>query len=281
MVLELNNLIYIIMDSCRFDSYVAAKTPNIDRIGKVQKRYSFASWTSPSHYVMLMGITPHSSPTGVFASEIYKEDFKKWRHRLSIRDLEFRSFVPELSLPCKLKNLGYRTIGKVSLPVLNQHTTFSQYFDEYKLMDDHNDFAGMIKEIEFDNNHPTFYFLNLGETHYPYMLTGDEIPVLHGVHGVFKHLDSEDRSPKEIEDLTNYFFDKDRLLELKQEQIKAVEYIDSLFPMLYEKCPLSTYLIVTSDHGELFGEDGYFGHGPIFHPKVFEVPFIEGKLSLL
>ncbi len=276
----MNNLVYIVMDSCRFDSYMAAKTPNIDKLGKVEKRYSYASWTSPSHYVMLMGLMPHTSPLGVFASEIYKEDFKKWRQRLDFQDLEFKSFVPELSLPCKLQKLGYRTVGKVSLPVLNQHTTFSKFFDHYKLMDNHNDFTGMIDEIQFDNAQPNFYFLNLGETHYPYMLTGDEVPILHGVHGVFKHMDSEDRPAKEIEDLTNYFFDKDRLLELKQQQIKVVEYIDNLFLKLYQKCPVNTYFIVTSDHGELFGEDGYFGHGPIFHPKVFEVPFVEGKLCI-
>jgi glucan phosphoethanolaminetransferase (alkaline phosphatase superfamily) len=35
---------------------------------------------------------------------------------------------------------------------------------------------------------------------------------------------------------------------------------------------------VTSDHGELFGEAGYFGHGPIAHDKVFEVPYVEGLL---
>jgi hypothetical protein len=28
----------------------------------------------------------------------------------------------------------------------------------------------------------------------------------------------------------------------------------------------------------LFGEDGFFGHGPIQHEKVLEVPFIEAKL---
>ena len=32
------------------------------------------------------------------------------------------------------------------------------------------------------------------------------------------------------------------------------------------------------DHGELFGEGDYFGHGPIQHEKVFEVPFVEGKI---
>jgi hypothetical protein len=42
--------------------------------------------------------------------------------------------------------------------------------------------------------------------------------------------------------------------------------------------PPHTYVTVTADHGELFGEGGYFGHGPINHEKVYEVPFVEGKI---
>ncbi len=47
---------------------------------------------------------------------------------------------------------------------------------------------------------------------------------------------------------------------------------------LLAKCPSGTHVIVMSDHGELFGEAGYFGHGPIMHEKVFEVPFVEGRV---
>jgi len=43
--------------------------------------------------------------------------------------------------------------------------------------------------------------------------------------------------------------------------------------------PPNTHIMVTSDHGELFGEDGYFGHGPIIHEKVFEVFFVEGRIK--
>jgi len=46
---KMNNLFFIVLDSCRFDSFQAANTPNMDRIGKAEKRYSYASWTSPSH----------------------------------------------------------------------------------------------------------------------------------------------------------------------------------------------------------------------------------------
>ncbi len=266
----MNNLVYIVMDSCRYDAYEKARTPNMDRIAIGEKRYSFASWTSPSHYVLLMGITPHKSPVGVFASEVYKEDFTLWKTRLAVEELSFKSFVPELSLTAKLKKLGYRTSARVSLPVLNPFTTFSTHFDDYKLMSDHNDFAGMVDEIKFDPLKPTFHFFNLGETHYPYMLTKEDVPVLHGVHGVFKHLD-DDNDKEDIE-----FFNQAKLDELKEKQVSCVEHIDKTLGELFRKCPEETWFIITADHGELFGEGGYFGHGPIFHEKVFEVPFLEG-----
>ena len=63
---------------------------------------------------------------------------------------------------------------------------------------------------------------------------------------------------------------------LHQQQIECVEYIDGLLGELMTRCPINTWLTVTSDHGELFGENGFFGHGPIVHDKVFEVPFVEG-----
>jgi len=61
-------------------------------------------------------------------------------------------------------------------------------------------------------------------------------------------------------------------------KIKAIRCLDSVFEKLFDLVPDNTYITVTSDHGELFGEEGYFGHGPIMHEKVFEVPFLEGKL---
>jgi len=60
--------------------------------------------------------------------------------------------------------------------------------------------------------------------------------------------------------------------------VAALEYLDGVFEALLAKLPANTWLIVTSDHGELFGEDGYFGHGPINHEKVLEVPFLEGRI---
>ncbi len=269
-----NHLVYIIMDSCRYDSYKAAHTPNMDRLGQAEKRYSYASWTSPSHYTLLMGMIPHTSPQGVFASEVYKQEFAKWVDRLDIPDLSFKTFVPQLSLAKVLQDQGYETIARVSMPVLNPTTCLNKFFDDYRLMSSHNDFAAMVRDIEFDEDEMRFYFMNLGETHYPYMLSGENLPHISGVHGVFKEMDEalkEGDGPVESK-----FFDDEEMLRLHEQQIRCVEYIDGLIGKLYKKCPPNTHIIITADHGELFGEEGYFGHGPVMHEKCFEVPFLEG-----
>jgi arylsulfatase A-like enzyme len=278
-----NNFLFIIFDSCRFDTFKEACTPNMSRLGSLEKRYSYASWTAPSHAVYLTGISPHKSPKEVFASEVYKKDFTYWSNRLNIPDISFKGFVPELSLPAFLKRNGYRTSAMVSLPVLNQMTIFNQHFDSYELMPKHNDFNAMIEKLDCDQKQPSFYFLNVGETHYPYTLpfeSAENLPRIHGVHGVFKHMDDfAIESNQSSEGKNERFFCSDEMLEMRNKQKRNVEYLDRLFEKLYEKIPRNTHILVTSDHGELFGEDNYFGHGPIFHEKVFEVPFIEGKIQ--
>lgn len=270
--MDLNHIVFIVMDSCRFDSFMAAKTPNIDRIGEAEKRYSYASWTAPSHHAFAMGLMPHASPKDVFASEVYKEEYAQWRDRTGHDGIAFKEFLPDLSLPKVLRNLGYRTVAKVSMPVLNKNTLISRDFDEYKLMPNHNDFAGMLREMEFPDGEPHYYFLNLGETHYPYMLDGSKLPRISGVHGALKAMDD---APGEV----SQAFDPGQMEMLRLQQIKCVEYVDGLIGKLMDMTPPNTHFIVTADHGELFGEEGYFGHGPIMHEKCFEVPYVEGKLA--
>jgi len=251
------------------------------KLGKLERRWSYASWTAPSHYNLLMGLMPHTSPTHVFASEYYKRDFLKFNERLGLNNIGFKSLVPALYLPPFLKDtLGYATHAMVSLPVLNPKTPLNQGFDTFRLMERHNDMRAMVRAIKFQEERPSFYLLNVGETHYPYALPDepeDDWPRIHGVHGVFKHLDDAVTGGKP-ERGKDKFFNRRQLVILQERQIAAVTYLDSVFEELFDVLPKNTYVTITSDHGELFGEEGYFGHGPIVHDKVFEVPFIEGKL---
>ncbi|OPL18076.1 MAG: metalloenzyme [Candidatus Aegiribacteria sp. MLS_C] len=271
------------MDSCRYDTFMEAAPRTIMKLGETECRYSYASWTAPSHYNLLMGLMPHSSPRNVFASEYYKKDFLKFNERLGAEGISFRSLVPRLYLPDYLRSgLGYITRAMVSLPVLNSYTPVNCGFDSWKLMPDHNDMAAMLDEMRFSPDRPSFYLLNVGETHYPYALPSEpknQWPRISGVHGVFKHLDDHVVGGRLVEDEgPPRFFDQDQLDRLRARQVETVRYLDGVFEKLFDLVPKNTYITVTSDHGELFGEDGYFGHGPVFHEKVFEVPFLEGRI---
>jgi hypothetical protein len=277
-----NNFIVVILDSCRYDTFMAAAPKTITKLGPVEKRYTYASWTAPSHYNLLTGLLPHTSPPHVYASEYYKEDFFNYNKRLGAKGIEFAKMVPGLWFPGLLRNtLGYRTHARVSLPVLNPRTGINRDFDSFQLMDSHNDMASMLPTMSFADDRPSFYMLNVGETHYPYAKPDEDSsmwPRISGVNGVFKKLNEEvDASDPKFKE-TFQFFDQDKLDQLRERQVDTVRYLDGVFEKLYDMVPKNTWIVVTADHGELFGEAGYFGHGPIMHEKCFEVPYLEGKI---
>ena len=273
------NYVLLILDSCRFDSFVKANLTHTRRLGTVQKRFSYATWTAPSHYNLLMGLLPHPSPSHIFASTYYKDDFTFFQKRLNIPSLNFDEMIPRMWLPHYLRNvLGYYTRAIVSLPVLNPHTPLAVDFDSFEMTEHHNHLSAIVDKLHFSEKRPTFYLINTGETHYPYAPFGepeDQWPRIHGAHGVFKRLSQgqplhQSQAPQ--------FFDQDLLERLQQRQINVLDQVDQAIEKLFDVLPQNTYVTITSDHGELFGEGGYFGHGPINHEKVLEVPFIEGKL---
>jgi arylsulfatase A-like enzyme len=271
------NLVVVVLDSLRYDSWVQAAPATLAQLGTVERRWSYATWTAPSHYNLLMGLLPHTSPPEVYASEYYKQDFLRYGERLGVPDMEFKRLLPSIFLPTYLKHaLGYRTHARVSMPVLNRHTVINRDFDSYELMPRHNDMAAMLPEMRFEADVPSFHLLNVGETHYPYALPDEDPsrwPHISGVHGVFKHLDERDEGGDMVE-----FFDQTRLRELHARQVETVSYLDGVFARLFDLLPSNTWVIVTSDHGELFGEGRFFGHGPVMHEKVLEVPFVEGMV---
>ncbi len=280
---EANDYVLIILDSLRYDTFMKAKSEVITKLGPVEKRYTYATWTAPSHYNLLMGLVPHTSPTHVYASEYYKEDFVRFQDRLGFAGLEFARMVPRLFLPSYLRNVvGYRTNAFVSMPVLNPQTPINQDFDTYELMPKHNDMRAMVDEMRFYVDRPSFFMLNVGETHYPYadpFEDENDLPRISGVNGVFKNLDAKLKDGQLVHGSeAPRFFDDAKMKELEQRQVDVVKYLDGVFEQLFDIVPEGTYITVTSDHGELFGEAGYFGHGPIMHEKVLEVPFLEGRV---
>ena len=160
-----------------------------------------------------------------------------WKERTGAAEVTFSDFLPEISLPKVLSKLGYHTVAKVSMPVLNKYTLISKHFDEYKLMSHHNDFATMVEEMEFPDDEPQYYFLNLGETHYPYMLSATTCRTSQACTGrSSRSARTLPAGPQKIDEA----FNPEQLKMLHKQQIKCVEYIDGLIGKLIEKAPKDT-----------------------------------------
>ena len=157
--------------------------------------------------------------------------------------------MPQLSLPHFLKNQGYRTEGVVSLPVLNPMTSLSAHFDRYELAPSHNDLArhpgrrrGFPGHRDLAADEPGFYFINTGETHYPYLLpgeTGEDLPHISGVHGVFKHLDDFLKNPSEFLEgrKQDEFFTPEQFQAFYEKQIACVEHLDGVVGQVHGPLP--------------------------------------------
>jgi hypothetical protein len=273
------DVVVVVLDSCRFDSFAAAQPKVVERLGPLQRRYSYATWTAPAHYNLLMGLLPHPAPRAVHSSTYYTAAFRQWTTRLGVEAVQWTDMLPHLWFPRMLQqDLGFLTRAMVSMPVLNPHTPLAAGFDQWDLMPKHNDFGAMLDRLVFDDTRPTFWLLNVGETHYPYAPVDEpesDWPRIHGVHGVFRRL--SEGAPLHRSEVPGAF-DSARLAQLHQRQIDVVKRVDDNLCRLLDQVPPGTRVIVTADHGELFGEDGYFGHGPIPHEKVLEVPFLEGQV---
>ena len=67
-----NNYLLVVFDSCRYDTFVGARPKNIRRLGPIERRWSYASWTAPTHFNLLTGLMPHVSPKRVYASGLLR-----------------------------------------------------------------------------------------------------------------------------------------------------------------------------------------------------------------
>jgi len=283
------NVVLVTLDSLRYDTWLAAAPKNLNRLGEVEKRYSYATWTPPSHLNLLMGLFPHPIPSHITKADYVKLEFAQHSERFQIDVTEFKhKHVPSLFFPTFLRSMGYHTRAIVSMPVLNQFTIINRDWESYEQMKRHDDLPGMIDKLKFDPDRPTFYLLNVGETHYPYTYSGHSDttnwPRVSGLHGAVADLEPDDdkvgvfdADPSARRRLTiRRLLTLDEMHVARERQVEACQYVDTAFELLYQKVPAGTYIIVTADHGELFGEDGMFGHGSVIHQKVLEVPFIEG-----
>ena len=135
------------------------------------------------------------------------------------------------------------------------------------------DAVNWVTELTTTVSHPYFGYVHLIPPHAPYNTRADFVDI-------FK----DDWTPPQKED--NPYFTEgakpQEMIENRRQYDEYVAYVDAEFGRLFDQLERSgalenTYLIMTSDHGEMF-ERGYSGHGglPLYDP-VIHIPLMVWK----
>jgi hypothetical protein len=252
-------MLFITLDSCRYDTFADLRPENLSRIGPLHRAKAPSTFTFGSHAAMFVGFTP-----GVFdvrepyVNPKFGRIFKLLARGLSeIRPpwilLEGRNIVQGF------KARGYRTVGTGGVNWFNPRTPASQFligdFDEYFFAA-----RSVTRQVAFQlerlaaigGEAPVFAFANIAETHVPYHFEGAPWPVT--------------LNP------CRPFADDNDATECRRRQTATLEFVDrELAPLLDAYSDAS--VVICADHGDAWGEDGLWEHG-VFHDKVIEVPLV-------
>jgi hypothetical protein len=255
------DVLFVTLDSCRYDAFAAARAPNLKAIGPLVRAYSPSHFTYGAHAAFFMGFTPGDpARPEPYVNSKYAKIFRMTGggHRGPAApwiELEGRNLIDGF------RRRGYRTIGSGAVgwfdPATDTGRALTADFERFH-------YAGgprfraqrefLLAEIAKARAEgaPVFAFANLAETHVPYWHEG--APWDGATNPCVPFATTNDAA------------------ESRRRQQACVEWVDAeIAPLLAAFARAG--VVVCSDHGDCWGEDGLWEHG-IHHPRTLEVPLL-------
>ncbi len=289
------DILVVVLDTLRKDAvgaYGADRpvTPTFDALAERGVLFTDAtsagSWTWPSHASLFTG-----QPPWVHGAHFLLPEGQDYEERLSFSQ-------PSEELPMLAERLaaaGYRTGAFVGNPMLNAELGMMRGFEtvEVRRRD-----SGVVTAaeawLEQDDEAPRLMFVNLFGAHAPwdiqpvvwlndrpelqpgtapawiapYLGEGkvDLLTYLNGPSGLIRALRGELDIPPEGLELIRDLYDGEVLAVERQ--------LSRLVGAWVAEVGTGSVIAVTSDHGELLGEDGLFEHGRHVRPELVEAPLV-------
>lgn len=299
------NVILVVLDTARADAFTPyGATPDatpafgqLARAGSLHPRaMASCNWTFPSHVSMFSGLLPRTAglslmPGGDRAncSLVIGSHDERW-------------------LPSVLSRAGYHTAGASTNAWVSAALGFDTGFSEFHTLvgkrvhgmhasrdrwrwyaqallarvDD--GMRAVDRRIDAwlaERTRPFFWFVNLIECHSPYLpprpytdlgplarlLAGRDARRYQTLEGVWKACATRQPPPRRP------------LNRMRHLYARSVRMMDDWLARLCEKLDGAgvlddTLLVVTSDHGENFGEGGLFGHAVSLDDRLLHVPLL-------
>jgi len=253
------SILFVTLDSCRYDTFAAAEAPNLKSIGPLHRAMAPGNFTYGSHAAMFVGFTPgvaHRSEP--FVNPKFGKIFKLVGAGFPGKGTEHIELQGS-NIVDGLKRKGYLTVGSGAVGWFDPQTEtglhLTRDFDHFYYP---GNSSSLDKQLAWLSQHlaapdkPMFAFLNIGETHVPYYYEG--APWKTGPNPCIPFGEENDAE------------------ECRRRQRACLEFVDKKLGPLLTAFHAATTL-VCADHGDCWGEDGLWEHG-IHHEKVLEVPLL-------
>ena len=180
MPVDPESVLFLTLDSCRFDTFDSAFVPNMREIGRLHKAQAPSYFTFGSHAAMFAGFTPGvaASAAPLFNPKVAKM-FKVGGAASAGKGGEGFILDGE-NIVEGFKIRGYTTLGSGAVTWFDPETSAARMlvrqFDEFFYPGDTWSLGRQLAWIDDRLNRyvpsPIFLFLNIGETHVPYYFEG-------------------------------------------------------------------------------------------------------------
>lgn len=252
-----SNVLFITFDTLRYDvaqqGLSAGRTPFLASLlaNGWEERHAPGSFTYASHCAFFAGFLPTPVAPG-----IHKRLFAlKFAGSESTSELSYCFDTPNIVQG--FAQIGYRTIciGGVGffkkenplscvLPDLFQESYWQKEFGVTDPQSTQHQVEFAIQLLRQKPDEKVFLFMNLSALHQP-----------------------------------NCHYLEGATTDSLESHAAALAYIDSQLKPLFEELNLlnDTFVILSSDHGTTYGEDGYTGHR-LAHEKVWTIPYADFHL---
>lgn len=249
------DILFLCLDTLRFDvaeeEEACQGTPNLNRYGSWEKCHAPGNFTYPSHHAMFAGFLPSPAvPTPMMERDIL---FFPRNIGMGKRGPEGAFCFEGATFVEGLEREGYHTMCVGGVAFFDKRSDIGRVFPSMFQKSYWNpSFGCAVKESfdhqiswiektvsEIEKEKKVFMYLNIDTIHYP-----------------------------------NYFYLDGEKQDSRQTHGAALRYVDQRIEGLFDvfRKRGKTFVILCSDHGTCYGEDGYYFHN-VSHEHVYTVPY--------
>lgn len=301
------NVILIVLDTARADAFEpygapTGATPTFAQLASAGAVHGNAiapsNWTLPSHVSMFSGMLPRTAGLSLLP------DGERSNCRVVMESHTAR-WLPEV-----LRRAGYRTAAASTNTWVSKELGFALGFDDFRTLagkrvlgmhekglrarlrwyaqsflarvdDGLQDTERVMEQWIDETERPFFWFVNVIECHSPYLpprpyndlgpldrlRSGRDARRYQSLTGVWRSCATETPPPPAA------------LARMRRLYNRSIRMMDDWLARLCERLDAKgllndTLLIVTSDHGENFGEGNLFGHAVSLDDRLLRVPLV-------